>query len=195
MYGAPTELATDGGQPFPSHDIQQFLCNWGVKWRQSSAYYPQSNGRAELAVKTAKRILQNNTASNGDLNTDNVARALLQYRNTPIQQLNVSPAQLLYGRTLRDHLPSMSDALRIRPEWHHLAEDRERALAKRHLTNIERYNEHTKALPELYIGDTVTVQNQTGPHPNRWDKTGTIVEVRDHGQYIVRLHGSGRCTL
>ena len=88
MYGAPTELATDGGQPFPSHDIQQFLCSWGVKWRQSSAYYPQSNGRAKLAVKTAKRILQNNTSSNGDLNTDNVARALLQYRNTPIQQLN-----------------------------------------------------------------------------------------------------------
>ena len=79
----------------------------------------------------------------------------------------------------------MSDALCIRPEWHHLAEDRERALAKRHLTNIERYNEHTKALPELYIGDTVTVQNQTGSHPNRWDKTGTIVEVQDHGQYIV----------
>ena len=97
MYGAPTELATDGGQPFPSHDIRQFLRNWGVKWRQSSAYYPQSNGRAELAVKMAKRILQNNTSSTGDLNTDNVARALLQYRNTPIQQLNVSPAQLLYG--------------------------------------------------------------------------------------------------
>ena len=29
----------------------------------------------------------------------------------------------------------------------------------------------------------------------RWDKTGIIVEVRDHGQYLVRLHGSGRCTL
>ena len=194
MYGALTELATDGGQPFPSHDIQQFLCNWGVKWRQSSAFYPQSNGRAELAVKTAKRILQN-TSSNGDLNTDNVVRALLQYRNTPIQQLNVSPAQLLYGCTLRDHLPLMSDALCIHAEWHRLEEDRERALAKRHLTNIERYNEHTKALPELYIDDTVTVQNQTGSHPNSWDKTGIIVEVRDHGQYIVRLHGSGRCTL
>ena len=39
------------------------------------------------------------------------------------------------------------------------------------------------------------MQNQTGSHPNRWDKTGIIVEVRDHGQYLVRLHGSGRCTL
>ena len=195
MFGAPEELATDGGQPFASYCIQQFLDDWGVKWRQSSAYYPQSNGRAELAVKTAKRILYDNTKPNGDLNTDKVARALLQYRNTPIQDLNISPAQLLYGRTLRDHLPSMSEALRIRPEWSRLAEDRERALAKRHIMNMERYDEHTKTLPPLHKGDTVFLQNQSGPHPKRWDKTGLITEVRDHQQYVIRLHGTGRCTL
>ncbi len=144
IYGAPEELATDGGQPLASYNIQRFLCDWGVRWRQSSAYYAQSNGRAELAVKTAKRILHENTTANGDINTDHVARALLQYRNTPLQLLNVSPAHLLYGRTLRDHMPSISDALRIRPEWQLLAEERERALRKRHLLNIERYNEHVK---------------------------------------------------
>ena len=185
MYGAPTELATEGGQLLPSYDIQVSV-QLGSKMEAMSAYYPQSNGRAEPAVKTARRILQNNTSSTGYLNTDNVVRALIQYRNTRIQQLNVSPAQLLYGRTLRDHLPSMSDALCIPPEWHRLAEDRERTLAKRHHINIKIYNEHTKALPELYIGDTVTVQNQTGSHPNRLDHTGIIVEVQDHGQYIVR---------
>jgi len=195
IYGAPEELATDGGQPFASHNIQRFLRDWGVRWRQSSSYYPQSNGRAELAVKTAKRILQENTSANGDIHTDRVARALLQYRNTPLQLLNVSPAHLLYGRTLRDHMPSISDALRIRPEWQLLAEERERALAKRHLLTIERYNEHVKSLPELNVGTTVRVQNQTGPHPTRWDKSGTIAEIRDNGQYVVRLDGSGRCTL
>jgi transposase InsO family protein len=55
VYGAPVELATDGGQPFASHGVQQFLQDWGVKWRLSSAYYPQSNGRAELAVKREPR--------------------------------------------------------------------------------------------------------------------------------------------
>jgi len=195
MYGAPAELSTDGGQPFASHSTQQFLRTWGVRWRLSSAYYAQSNGRAELAVKTAKRILSDNTGPKGDLNTDRLARALMQYRNTPIQNLGVSPAQMLYGRTLRDHLPSFADALRIRHEWKRLAEDRERALAKKHLLQIERYNEHTKSLPQLSAGDYVAVQNQTGSHPNRWDKTGCITEVNDHGQYTVRLDGSGRCTL
>ena len=171
LYGAPMEIATDGGPPFASFAVQQFLRTWGVSWRVSSAYYPQSNGRAELAVKSAKRLLREHTTCNGDLNNDAVARALLQYRNTPIQGLNLSPSQLLYGRQMRDHLPSFSDALKIRPEWLTIAENRERALAQRHLQSMETYNEHTRCLPQLNIGDHVIVQNQTGTHPLRWDKT------------------------
>jgi hypothetical protein len=195
IYGAPMELSTDGGQPFASHQLQQFLRQWGVRWRVSSAYYPQSNGRAEAAVKTAKRLLMDNMQSNGGLDNDRFARALLQYRNTPLPGLEVSPAQLLYGRVLRDHMPSLPDVLRIRKEWTIMAEDRERALANRHMSSMERYNSHSKSLPPLQVGDTVSVQNQTGNHPLRWDKTGRIVEVHDHGQYVVRMDGSGRCTL
>ena len=129
IYGAPVELATDGGQPFASHSVQHFLKQWGVSWRVSSAYYAQSNGRAEVAVKTAKRLLLDNMTPTGGLDTDRFARALLQYRNTPLPGIGTSPAQLLYGRTLRDHIPSLHDVLRIRKEWVTLAEDRERALA------------------------------------------------------------------
>ena len=194
LYGVPAELSTDGGPQFAAHSTQQFLQNWGVIWRVSSAYYPQSNGRAELAVKTAKRLLRENLSSSGDLNTDSAARALLQYRNTPLQDLNVSPAQLLYGRQLRDHMPSFAEALKIRPQWIQLAEDRERALAKRHLRSMESYNRNTRNLADLKVGDHVLVQNQTGVHPTRWDKTGQVMEVLPHDQYTVRMDGSGRCS-
>lgn len=195
VYGAPRVLASDGGQPFASQMVQQFLTRWGVTWRQSSAYYAQSNGRAEVAVKTAKRLLLENIARDGSLDTDRFARALLQYRNTPLAGVNLSPAQMLYGRILRDHLPSLPDVLQIRKEWILLAEDRERALAKRHMAAVEYYDSHTKTLPDLEVGDNVLVQNQSGNYPLRWDKTGCVVEVRDNGQYVVRLDGSGRCTL
>ena len=195
IYGCPKELSTDGGPPFTSHDVQSFLRTWGVRSRISSAYYPQSNGRAELAVKTAKRILFDNVGPHGNINNDRVARALLQHRNTPLQDIGLSPAQLLYGRTLRDCIPTKAEANKIRPEWRMVAEDRERALAKRNIINIERFNEHTRILPELHVGDIVAVQNQTGPRPNKWEKTGTIVEKQDHRQYVVRMDGSGRCTL
>ena len=39
------------------------------------------------------------------------------------------------------------------------------------------------------------MQNQTGPHPNKWDKTDSIVEVRQHDQYAIKIDGSGRITL
>ena len=34
-----------------------------------------------------------------------------------------------------------------------------------------------------------------GPHPKRWSRNGTIVEVMPHRQYCIRVHGSNRVTL
>ena len=59
----------------------------------------------------------------------------------------------------------------------------------------ERLSEHTRVLPPLAVGDTVRIQNQTGPHPTKWDKTGMVVEVRQFDQYVARVDGSGRATL
>ena len=100
-YGAPDELSSDGGPPFQSHEYAQFLSNWGIHQRLSSAYFAQSNGRAELAVKTAKRILMSNTDSAGRLNNDSTARAFLNHRNTPVQDVGISPAMMLFGRPSR----------------------------------------------------------------------------------------------
>jgi hypothetical protein len=95
----------------------------------------------------------------------------------------------------RPERPALPVVLRLRKEWSILAEDRERALAKRHQASVNRYNAHAKPLAPVGIGDTVLVQNQTGIKPLRWDKTGRIVQVNEHGQYIVRMDGSGRSTL
>ena len=88
----------------------------GITSRQSSAYYPQSNGRAEAAVKSMKRCLDGNTdARNGGLDNEKVARAIMAHRNTPCQVTGVSPAEMLYGYRLRDHLPNKFR--KIRKEW------------------------------------------------------------------------------
>ena len=59
----------------------------------------------------------------------------------------------------------------------------------------ERLSEHTRRLPPLKVGDHVCIQNQTGPYPLKWDKTGIIVEVRQYDQYMVKTDGSNRITL
>ena len=120
-FVVPEELATDGGSPFKGVEHQQFLRNWGVEWRLSSAYYPQSNGRAEAAVKSAKRILEGNiNPVTGALDTDAAARALMTHRNTPSQDTGISPAVLLFGRNLRDHPPRIDR--KVRPEWDTIAD-------------------------------------------------------------------------
>ena len=81
-FGIPEEISLDGGPNLDSKETLLFLSTWGVTCRLSSAYYPQSNGRAEAAVKTCKCIICGNTGSRGTLNTDSITRALLQYRHT-----------------------------------------------------------------------------------------------------------------
>lgn len=59
----------------------------------------------------------------------------------------------------------------------------------------ELLNDHARPLQPLTVGDLVYVQNQHGRHPKKWDKPGTVMELRNHGQYVVKVDGSGRLTL
>ena len=192
QWGVPRILETDGGPPFNSCQFSAFIEQWGIHHRQSSAYYAQSNGRAELAVKAAKRLLRDNTSCSGNLDTDGVTHALLQYRNTPVRGIEDSPSEIIFGRRLRDGLPTPTSS---RPEWKRLRILREMSAARLHARVIDRYDEHTKELPPLNIGDVVLIQNQTGSCPRRWDLTGVVVGKLSHRQYRLKVHGSGRVTL
>ena len=110
------ELSTNGGPPFSAYSFQQFLKYWAVKQKISSVAYPQSNRRAELAVKTAKRLIRDCTGHQGSLDNDMAAQAILQYRNTPIQGIGLSPAQLLLHRRLQDYIPSHPHLYKPHPE-------------------------------------------------------------------------------
>ena len=178
-----------------SDDVQGCLTRWGVRHRLSSAYFPHSNSRAELAVKAGKRLLRDNVSRYGSLATDKVMRALMQYRNTPLTDLRLSPAQIVFNRQLRDFLPVLPHKYKPSQEWSLLQEDREPALASRRSTDGTRLARYTKQQPELQHGTQVAVQNQTGRNPTKWDKTGTVIETRPHSQVVIRMDGSRRMTL
>ena len=97
---------------------------------------------------------------------------------------------------------SLEDQLRIlflyflaHATWTDTLGNREEALRKRHMKTCERLSEHTKPLNPLVVGDNVRIQNQVGHNPKKWDKTGSVVEVRQFDQYVIRMDGSGRVTL
>ena len=172
--------------------MKRWLANWGTDIRQSSAYYPQSNGRAEAAVKSLKRLLRGNTGHNGNINTDAVARALLQYRNTPLRGVDKSPAELAVGRQLRDTLPLPRHRYKVSPHWAQHLRNREKTLSEANNAAKQKYDEHAHNLPPLMIGDTVRCQNT---RTNKWDRTGIVLENKGHRQYSVKMSGSGRISL
>ena len=50
----------------------------------------------------------------------------------------------------------------MRKEWRITAEDRERALAKRHYTAMEKMNEHVKELKALKVGSQYSFKTSQG---------------------------------
>lgn len=195
MFGISEELACDGGSVYTSTVTHEFLKRWNVKMRLSSAYFPHSNQRAEVAVKSAKRMLRENISGSGNLDTEKFPMALLTYRNTPRRDTGLPPAQVIFGHQIRDFLPVKPGSYSPRPEWQLTSNQREAAMAKKHLRRAEPLSEQTKQLKPLTVDYTVMVQNQHGPRPNKWDKTVIVVEAKECDQYLIRMDGSGLPTL
>ena len=199
-FGVPEEISSDGGPEFTATGTQDFLRLWGVRHRVSSVSFPQSNGRAEVAVKTAKRLLMSNTGPTGSLDHDRFLRAMLQLRNTPDPDCNLSPAQIIFGRPLRDSLSFVNRLEKfsnphIRPLWRQAWEAKEEALRTRITRTTESLKAHSRPLRPLSLGERVFLQNQQGPNPTKWDRSGKVVESVGHDQYRVKVDGSGRITL
>ena len=113
------------------------------------------------------------------MDTDRFAVAMMTYRNTPDRDTKLSPSQVLYARQLRDAVPVNPKNLQLRKDWVLTKEMRERALAVRHQVSGEAWAEKSRELAPLTVGQSVQVQNQTGPNSNKWDLSGRIVEVQD----------------
>ena len=93
---------------------------------------------------------------------------------------------------MRDHLPITS--LKPRAAWQEIADKREQAFKKRHYSKCESLNKNTAPLKKLLTGQNVYIQDQAGPNPTRWSKSGTIVEVLPYDSYVVKVHGSNKVT-
>lgn len=116
-----------------------------------------------VAVKTAKRLLMSNTGPSGGLDHDSFLRVMLQLRNTPDSDCELSPAQIIFGRPLRDSLsfivtPFHLSNPHIRPLWRNAWAAKEEALCTRITLTA-----HSKPLRPLSTGERVFLQNQTTP--------------------------------
>ena len=198
-FGVPEEIFSDGGPKFVSNATDGFLSRWGVSHRLSSTHYPQSNGRAEVAVKTTKCLHRSNTGPSGSLDTVRFLRAMMQLRNTPYPDCNISPTQIIFGRPIRDAF-AFSNRLakfrnhHIRPLWREAWSQKKSAMKERFHRSAENGTKNLRNMPAIHLGDRCYIQNQTGKNPRRWDRSGTVVEDNGYHSYTVKVGGPERLT-
>ena len=196
-HGIAEQVSSDDGPQFRSNQFKQFLTSWGVsQHRVSSSYPPHSNLRAETAVKSGKRMLLDNTKTDGSPQWDKIIRAMMQHRNTPDAEYGLSPSQLVFGRPIRDFLPIKPGQFSPAEVWIDCRESREVALRNRFIKGAERWSTHARDLKPLKPGMKVMLQNQhgAGKIAKRWDRTGLIIDDLGHNKYRIRVDGSGRVT-
>ena len=140
-----------------------------------------------------KRLIRGHTGARGSLDTDAITLALLQYRNTPLQNAGgKSPAQLALGRELKDSIPLPKHRYLIGHHWKDYLRNRENLMAVNNQHIVEKWNKSAKPLQRITHGAEVFCQNLK---TKTWDRSGRVVECLPYRQYKIKIDGTGRITL
>ena len=177
IFGVPEELASDGGPKSMVDATNDSLSQWGVQHQISSAYHPQSNGRARMAVNTAKHLMQSNITPIGALDGHS--------------DCCISPAQIIFGRQLHDAI-SFDNCLE---KYSNPSVCPEGDCTSCLFREILRMFKSTLSPIVLKAGDCCFIQNQVDTSLGCWDRTGTVVEALNCDKYHSNVDGSGHITM
>ena len=177
-HGIAEKVMTDNGPPFNSSEFRQFAKTYEFRHQTSSPGYPQSNGKAESAVKILKNLMVKANADGRD-----VYLALLDWRNTPTEGIGNSPAQRLFGRRTRTLLPTSSQLLE--PETVRGVPNK---LAGRQRKQAAYYNKGARNLPWLSEGDHVYMA--PAPGQSKW-KSASVIKYLGNRSYLVKTDDGG----
>uniref|UniRef100_A0AAZ1Y236 Integrase catalytic domain-containing protein n=1 Tax=Oreochromis aureus TaxID=47969 RepID=A0AAZ1Y236_OREAU len=103
-FGLPKHIQTDQGSNFLSRVFAQVMSELSVKHRVSSAYHPETQGALERFHQTLKAMLRKycvETDSEWDVG---LPLLLFAIREATQESLGFSPAELVFGHTVRGPL-------------------------------------------------------------------------------------------
>ena len=147
-HGLPKVVVSDNGPPFGSSAFQSFSEEWDFQHVTSSPRYPHSNGRVENAVKTCKSLLKKAKDDKQD-----PLLALLEWRNTPTEGMDASPAQLFFSRRTRTRLPIAQQLLEP-----NVIDEVHRKIQRRKQKQKRNHERDARELPPLHRGDAIRMR-------------------------------------
>ena len=130
--------------------------SWGIKHVPDKPLWPQGNAEAEAFMRPLKKLLQTCQIENKDIKKE-LYQFLLNYRSSPHCVTGISPAQLLFNRTIRAKIPHLSESP-APINKHKYLEGKEKKIKEKAKKYYDKRN-HTKN-SEIKIGDQVLVRQQ-----------------------------------
>ncbi|KAG7295117.1 hypothetical protein JYU34_022067 [Plutella xylostella] len=128
-FGLPKRIISDNGPPFSSAEFGMYLKRNGISHTLIPPYHPASNGAAENAVRTVKRVLKKALVEQED-DMKALSRFLFTYRNSEHSKTQREPAVALLGRRLRGRLDLLRpDTAQLVASAQHAAQQRAPAAA------------------------------------------------------------------
>lgn len=164
VHGSPHTLINDNARYYTSQHFKEFAEQWDFVHVTSSTEYPQSNGPAERAVRSAKQLMERSHRDGTD-----VFLNLLNVRNIPHDKTLGSPAECLMSRQTRSTLPVSSRVLAPAPK------NTKQVIAqhqKKRLIQKQYYDASSHPLQPLAEGQVIRMQTTKGH-----DRLGIVKEV------------------
>lgn len=110
-FGFPKIVQTDQGTNFTSKLFGSVLKSLSVSHQMSSAYHPESQGALERWHQTLKAMLRKYCMDTGKDWDEGVPYVLFAIRETVQESLGFSPAELIFGHTVRGPLKVLKEQL------------------------------------------------------------------------------------
>lgn len=151
---------------------------WNFQHSTSAPYHQQANGKAEAAVKIAKRLIRKAEETGQDL-----WYVLLHWRNIP-NHIGSSPVCRLFSRSTRCGVPAVEEKYFPRvvpfvPET--ILENKRKAKYY--------YDRKSRSLPSLQVGKPVLVQ--LDPDNSKTWSPAVVAQKMTDRSYVVDRHIAG----
>ncbi len=111
IFGLPKVIQSDQGTNFTSKVFSQMLSELGIKHQLASAYHPQSQGALERFHQTLKSMLRKFCTETGKDWVEGLPLIMFAVRESVQESLGFSPAELVFGHTVRGPLKLLSEQL------------------------------------------------------------------------------------
>lgn len=178
-FGIPITLKTDNGPQFKSFEFKRTMEQYAINHVTSSPYHPAGNSYAERAVQEAKKILRK-----VQFGTPEYFVALMEWRNTPRNQVLGSPNQRMMNRVVRGILPTTTKHLQPRL----IAPDTVKsALQKSKEQQKDAYDNKAHELSKLKNGQKVLIRS---PISKTWSPGRVENEIYPRSYEVVDDNGN-----